>query len=410
MKATRISYILFALILVISCESPLSPNKDIQEMVDSGEKIYAAKIDDVKVLAGLNRIKISGVLKYGMDTESCTVTWMPGNGRAVVPVERIEEEDQFSYYINNLDEGTYDFQITTTDRGGHESIPTSVSGKAYGKRYLSTLRTRSVAMCEPEGSSLTVTFAVESQDAIQTLFTYYDKDGSRCEVIVPKTTDEIVLTSWMPESEYMVQTFYSPEADAIDEFTVSEKGMFPEEPVTRQVVLVNKRGYKELILDSDIRLNAWAGALYKGWDGDKSATNFAHSDNTAMKELPFWYTFDLGQECQLCKYIHWGNPTENRIFDGGSLRKWEIYGRADKPEADTWDGWIKLASCESMKPSGQPNGQNTQEDRNRWFAGEEFEIPVKGVPTVRYIRIKVLDTWSGEGWILFSEFEFYKYE
>ena len=74
-----------------------------------------------------------------------------------------------------------------------------------------------------------------------------------------------------------------------------------------------------------------AQPLWKGWDGDKTASNFAHSDNTNPKEFPFWYTFDLGQECQLCKYVHFGNPTANRIFDGGSLKSWEIYGRADKP-------------------------------------------------------------------------------
>ena len=410
MKANKLSYLLSAILVAVSCEGPLSPNPDIQAMIDGGERIYAAKIDDVKALAGLNRVRITGLLKYGMDTESCTITWTPGNGRAVVPIERVEEEEAFDFYVNNLDEGTYDFVIVTTDSGGHQSIPTTVSGKAYGSRYLSTLKVRSVALCEPDGNTLSVTFAAESQGAVQTLFTYFDEKGTKQEMIVPKTTNTVVLPGWMPEGEYTVKTFYTPETDAIDEFSVYEKGSFPEKPVERQVVLVKKSGFKELILDSDIRLNAWAGALSKGWDGDKTSNNFAHSDNTSPKELPIWYTFDMGQECQLCKYVHYGNPTDSRIFDGGSLKSWEIYGRADKPETDTWDGWTLLASCESVKPSGQPNGQNTQEDKNRWFAGEEFAIPTKGMPTVRYIRIKVLDTWSHEGWILFSEFEFYKYE
>ncbi len=411
MKTIRILLLtLVSVVLAVSCDKQLTPDKDIQGKIDEGEKVYAAKMEDVRAQAGLNRIRISGVLKYGMDTKKCVITWKPGDGKAEVPVERKSEVESFEYFVDGLDEGTYDFVVTTYDKDDHASIPTSVSGKAYGSRYLSTLTVRSVLSCTPVSESLIVSFAAENANASQRTLTYLDADGESRTAVVPKTSNELTLFSWLPESEFVVNTYYMPEVDAVDEFVVSEKGAFPEKPVDKIVVMVEKSGFAELILDNDIHLDAWAGALWKGWDGNKTASNFAHSDNTSPKEFPFWYTFDMGQTCQLCKYVHYGNPTANRIYDGGSLKSWEIYGRADYPSDSSWDGWTKLVSCESFKPSGNPVGNNTQEDIDRWLAGEEFEIPTVGLPQVRYIRVKVLDTWSHEGWILFSEFEFYKYE
>ena len=41
------------------------------------------------------------------------------------------------------------------------------------------------------------------------------------------------------------------------------------------------------------------------------------------------------------------------------MKSWEIWGREDEPANSSWDGWTKLITCNSFKPSGKPVGENT---------------------------------------------------
>ncbi|MBP9986370.1 MAG: hypothetical protein KBT44_00405 [Bacteroidales bacterium] len=366
------------------------------------ELVKCEQLVNVVANGGKGRVQIAGEFNYGMSTTKCVVSWTPGDGSQEFPVTRVNEAEPYSCIVTDLPEGTYEFTVVTYDTENNSSDPVKVTGKSYGNEYEATLAAVATS-CALSGNDVVVSFG-SAAGATANKLTYPDSNDQPVSVDV--TEASVTLTDWKSNGEYTVSTTFKPEANAIDEFVATATGKFPDV----HVKLVAKEGFSELVLANDIALTSWNGALWKGWDGDKTSSNFAHSDNTNPKAFPFWYTFDMGQECQLCKYVHFGNPTDNRIYDGGSLKSWEIYGRADAPTDDSWDGWTKLVSCESTKPSGQPNGQNTQEDVDRWMSGEEFEIPTEGLPTVRYIRVKVLDTWCHEGWMLFSEFEFYKYE
>ena len=93
------------------------------------------------------------------------------------------------------------------------------------------------------------------------------------------------------------------------------------------------------------------------------------------------------------------------------MKQWEVWGRNDAPSQDaSWEGWTKLMDCQSVKPSGLPVGQLSEEDRTRVAEGETFLFP-KGVPEVRYIRFKVNDVWNtAEGrFLTFTELTFWEY-
>lgn len=89
------------------------------------------------------------------------------------------------------------------------------------------------------------------------------------------------------------------------------------------------------------------------------------------------------------------------------MKEWEIYGCADKPAGDgSWDGWTLLRKCESIKPSGLPNGQQTTEDIEHATKGEELEFDIN-LPPVRYIRIKALKSFDGTNMVHIAEVAFY---
>jgi hypothetical protein len=65
-----------------------------------------------------------------------------------------------------------------------------------------------------------------------------------------------------------------------------------------------------------------------------------------------------------------------------------------------------MADCVSVKPSGLPMGQNTDEDIYVANNGELFNIP-STIPKVRYIRLKVLQNWQNGDNFQIVELEFY---
>ena len=80
----------------------------------------------------------------------------------------------------------------------------------------------------------------------------------------------------------------------------------------------------------------------------------------------------------------WGNP-----------KNFDVYGCDHRPGQDgNWDDWILLMHCTILKPSGSPSGTNTDEDMEALEAGHEFAFDLNQAP-LRYIRIRILDTWGG---------------
>ncbi|SFB82309.1 protein of unknown function [Parapedobacter composti] len=113
-------------------------------------------------------------------------------------------------------------------------------------------------------------------------------------------------------------------------------------------------------------------------------------------ELPLWVTIDLGQKAIFSRF-RLNQPThnnmENWMYTNGSPRKYEIWGSNDPSQDGSWDSWVKLAEFESIKPSGLPLGQLSNEDRAQSRAGEDSNFPQLS-EAYRYIRFTVTETWG----------------
>lgn len=374
----------------------------IQEYLDAGETIYAAKMDSVDIRPGYNRVEVTGLLKYGMDTERCVIRWLPDNDSIVVSVQRVNPVDTFRTFIENLPEGTYQFEIVTYNKAGNRSVATAKGSKTYGERYVSSLRVRSLLSTEVVGESLVLNFSSEMAEALETKIFYLNSAGVVKEQVVTRGSNQIEITDWKPKGGYEVKTYYVPEVNAVDTFSIGSTGAFPE-----KIVEMDKGKFREMIMENDLRLNSWGGALSQAWDNNYG--NYAHSDNTNPTVFPAWFTFDLGEKAFLKRFDLFSVVRNDLNYNGGNMKSWEIWGREDEPMDSSWSGWTKLTTCHSFKPSGKPVGENTDEDNAYIAKGEKFDFP-SDIPEVRYIRIKVLDSWSGQGYVQFSEFSFYKSE
>lgn len=167
---------------------------------------------------------------------------------------------------------------------------------------------------------------------------------------------------------------------------------------------LDKRKFKEVVLPNDEPMGGWGWTMNFMWDDITSGNNMCHTN--PFNSFPVSFTFDLGTTTKLSRFMYWSRQPDY-WYSHGNMKEWEIYGCADKPAEDgSWEGWTLLRKCESVKPSGLPNGQQTTEDIEHATRGEEFEFDVN-LPAVRYIRIKALKSFDGTNMVHLAEVTFY---
>jgi len=128
--------------------------------------------------------------------------------------------------------------------------------------------------------------------------------------------------------------------------------------------------------------NIWNGSAYSGLSTSGGTGIWPHS-----------ITFDLGVLGRISR-LRLFQRLEPYIFAEGNLRIFSVWGCETLDPSGSWDSWTKMMDCESIKPSGQELGKNTDEDIAVAKNGEDFVCPPTA-PKVRYLRINVTRTWAG---------------
>lgn len=161
--------------------------------------------------------------------------------------------------------------------------------------------------------------------------------------------------------------------------------------------------FKSLVLDGD-EPSAWGWEIPYIWDGSINGNGF-HTANGSGR-WPQVMSFDTGVTGKISRIKIWQRTQDNYSYRHGNLKLFEIWGTNDSEHLNDWNAWTKLMTCESVKPSGLPSGQLSDEDYAHAVAGEEFACPPT-MPKVRYLRVKALETWSGGDFFHFMEIEVY---
>jgi hypothetical protein len=125
--------------------------------------------------------------------------------------------------------------------------------------------------------------------------------------------------------------------------------------------------------------------------------------------IPHHFTFELGVTAKLSRYIQHQRGVVSEaslVYSAGNPRYWEVWGATDPSPDGSWEGWTKLIDGTSIKPSGLPLNEMSDEDAAYALAGEEFYFP-SDAPPVRYIRIRILGTWGLSDYMHIGELTFF---
>lgn len=402
MKTIKIlTYLLFSIIgfYMISC----TKMNDYKKYISTGETKYIGRVDSTIVQSGNGRIKLTMMLASDPSRTKIRVYWNNLADSAEMNLQQTSNKDTINMFINGLAEGMYNFNIYTYDNQGNSSVMSYSSGTVYGSNYLGTLSNRTLKAVElsDDGQNATINWSNSNSGELGTEIIYADISENIHKIKVPKNEVVTELPNYKPGSLLSYRSLYLPDTVAIDTFTVAYS-LFTLPLFER---LVDKSMFQRMFLPTDAS-DGYGWVMQNLWDGKPEEPGFHTPPGSG---LPQWFTFDMGTQTTLSQFKLWQRINDGFLFDYGNPKKWEIWG-SNNPDADGgWTNWTKLLDCESIKPSGLPLHQYSNEDLAYAKAGERFSFP-SVTPPVRYIRFKTLSTWSGNDFFHILELSFWTHD
>lgn len=213
MKKQIISLALIALAAVACTKSD-----DYKKYQVSGEIPYPGVMDSVKILAGKNRVLLTGLFTSDPKITKYRIFWNNRQDSLEVAVERKGFVDTARTFINNLAEGAISVEVRTYDAAGNKSIPIFAVGNAYGTQYESGVSNRSASATTVTKGGLKITWTPVSPGSPFTRLTYTATDGTVKTMRVPGKDETTLVPDYQYDTKMLVQTAYLPEATAIDTF------------------------------------------------------------------------------------------------------------------------------------------------------------------------------------------------
>lgn len=394
MKTSNLIYCIATTIMLIlaSCESI----KDTyEEFIKDGEIIYVAKADSIKIRSGKNRLELSWLLLSDPNVSRYKVFWNNNKDSIENSVTKTSEIDTVRLLLENMEEGIHHFSIFLYDEKGNSSIRATAIGKVYGDRYQSSLLNRIYkSVSRINSKDIVVEWMPADKNVIGIKSEFLDNNNILNHHFSSGETILDTIKNFPIEGVLKYRTAFLPEAMAIDTFYANYENI----PAPFYEVKCDKTLWKNVGLsdDSDKGLFLPAWDISNLWDDGE---NFFYQRDGYI--IPNWITIDLGVKYKLTKMkINQLSHNDFWKFGDGSPKEFEIW--ATNTPTTNWGDWNLIGTFESVKPSGLPIGQFSEQDYAVNLAGEDYNfIPM--TDAFRYIRFKTVRTWGGNNYMCLKE-------
>lgn len=192
-----------------------------------------------------------------------------------------------------------------------------------------------------------------------------------------------------------------------DNFGNATDTIFPMNNVGERIQLMplfeqklDTKQFRVLYLDNDASF-----ANFGGSEDDMFDDNFDTFGHTSNGSMPASISIDLGDKVKLSRlvikqrnhaYYGWGNPKTFKVFECD----------IEPDKSGNWEQWSHIMDCEVIKPSGLPEGSNTEEDLEAVRNGHDFTFSLEQGP-VRYVRLLFTSVWTSSTFCHMSEITFF---
>src|SRR5690606_32408387 len=121
-------------------------------------------------------------------------------------------------------------------------------------------------------------------------------------------------------------------------------------------VMIDKSKFKEVILPGDAATTHFDGAMRNLWDGRvlPDGPDCAAHTGIASTGVPKYFTFDMGATAQLSRFSLQAVADDKHWYNDVTPKRYEVWGTLNPNPDGSFDGWTKLLTITSEKPSGLP--------------------------------------------------------
>ena len=213
MKNISYFFITLSILLLYSC-SPMD-NK-YSEFVKDGPITYLSKLKEteIKIIGERNRVHFIWPQQSDPRGTKAEIYWSNKMGRHI---ETIDPSKETNFYISDLAEGSYIFEIRILDDEGHFSIHVSMTATVYGTLWESYLANRNIMENVQEGDDRKITYRENVDKTILGTEFEWKQDGITHTIYI----DSAQVTGYLGNfkaSSFRYRTKYIPEEGGIDVF------------------------------------------------------------------------------------------------------------------------------------------------------------------------------------------------
>ncbi|TKG95040.1 DUF5126 domain-containing protein [Puteibacter caeruleilacunae] len=275
------------------------------------------------------------------------------------------------------------FQIYTIDKDGNKSKEESFKFSPLTPPVHSIFNSLKIG---PDFGGVHINWTNDNKAEIA-LITLVKQDDE-------EVSEENVLYTKMEDGDYAVRG-YAPEETQFG-FVIRDRWENYSDTLYQAITPwyeeeLERGKFKQLTLPGEANLANWGGSFNKMIDGvTNNESNYGHTKGN--DKLPVVFSFDMKVKAKLSRFVIW--QRHNWIYKHHNPKKWELWGSNDPATDGSDQGWEKIGTYESFKPSGLPLGKVSNEDKTYAAAGEECIIPLDA-PAYRYLRFKMLESWAG---------------
>ena len=386
-------FITTLLALATSCGDMDSIHQDYLD----GEEVYAGKLDTLKVRPGYYRAQLEGQTQFLGNSTKIIIEY--DNELEIYDIINENISDGiYSMILPELEERSYEFNVTTQDENGNLSISQVVAGSAVGDIFISDQDPREINdfSFEDDGTYANFLSNAQSENVIFTILEYENEFDELVRDTLFFEENRKRLFQHKPNGNIITTSIIQSGLDGIDSISLNPLNYtMPELPYSR----LNKNYFRLVGMPSDnpgtynnANPSEYLFDNNSNWNGDDTYTY-----NSGPSSLPNHFTVDLGVMTDLRRIDI--NSIDTEIDSSYNPTSVQIWGRdnlnfAETESSDENDfinaGWVLLK----------------EEEIN----GDETGLSSIIIPTSssqkRFIRLRTISSVGNEG-VKYTELTFY---
>jgi GH35 family endo-1,4-beta-xylanase len=180
-----------------------------------GKHNYSSKVQAVEIAPGKNRIQLSFSVT-DPQVKKAKVFW---NKREDFNEITINGEGEYSFTLEDMEEGDYSFEVITYDEKQNPSSTIDIVGLVYGDNYAQGLTNTSIRDITYENGNARIQWSDPNPGTLSNEVTYTNQAGEKIKKRVPASERITILENLKTgaiDATFNYRTLYRPDLNAID--------------------------------------------------------------------------------------------------------------------------------------------------------------------------------------------------